>query len=81
MNKFFQDLFSAFIVTSVRETTLGGNQWLEENNRLKWNTEENDIFKTNYSSVPLYSENEDAISVELKPMQIRTFIVKLSPRK
>ncbi|XP_051165376.1 lysosomal alpha-mannosidase [Leptopilina boulardi] len=76
-----QDLFSAFIVTSVRETTLGGNQWLEENNRLKWTSEENEIFKTNDSSVPLNLENASAISVELKPMQIRTFIVKIALRQ
>lgn len=32
-----KDLFSAFEILSYRETTLGANQWLEENHRLSFN--------------------------------------------
>ena len=74
-----QDLFSAFTVASVHETTLGGNQWLEEKDRLKWRPEANEILG-NDSVVPLQSEDKDGMNVLLKPMQIRTFIVKLKLR-
>lgn len=30
----FQDIFTTFQITSLKETTLGGNQWLNENKRL-----------------------------------------------
>ncbi|XP_051165377.1 lysosomal alpha-mannosidase-like [Leptopilina boulardi] len=70
-------LFAAFIVTSVGETTLGGNQWLNKNNRLIWNSNENDNLENNQFFEPLNFTSSDEIIVQLKPMQIRTFIVKL----
>lgn len=33
-----KDLFTAFEIVSVQETTLGGNQWMKDNNRMKFNT-------------------------------------------
>ncbi|KAF7271106.1 hypothetical protein GWI33_015990 [Rhynchophorus ferrugineus] len=33
-----KDLFTAFDVVSLKETTLGGNQWLDDNHRMKFNT-------------------------------------------
>nr|XP_023026878.1 lysosomal alpha-mannosidase-like isoform X2 [Leptinotarsa decemlineata] len=33
-----KDLFAAFEITSLRETTLGANQWLSDNHRLHFNT-------------------------------------------
>ena len=68
-------MFSAFTVTSVDETTLGGNDWIEENKRLKWTLEENNnSFNTMRSN-----KDTDDIIVSLMPMQIRTFIVYISP--
>lgn len=32
----FQNLFSPFEITSIKETTLGANQWLSENERLNF---------------------------------------------
>lgn len=33
-----QNLFVPFTIKSARETTLGANQWIEQNHRLNWNT-------------------------------------------
>ncbi|XP_033224967.1 lysosomal alpha-mannosidase-like [Belonocnema kinseyi] len=75
-----QDLFSTFTVASVFETTLGGNQWLEKKDRLKWTPEANEILE-NDSVLPPESEKLDVVNVLLNPMEIRTFIVKLTPRQ
>ncbi|KAG5895850.1 hypothetical protein JTB14_038276 [Gonioctena quinquepunctata] len=78
-------LFSPFEITSLRETTLGGNQWLADNHRLIFNT-------TNYleDSVPeKFAENRkleepgdsfddrDDMKISLTAMQIRTFIIEI----
>ncbi|XP_033225298.1 lysosomal alpha-mannosidase-like [Belonocnema kinseyi] len=72
-----QDLFSAFTITSVRETTLGGNQWLEDNDRLKWFSDEDFVVGKNYTFKPIVSQNQ--MEVVLMPMQIRTFILDVLP--
>jgi len=75
----FQDLFKPFSIVSARETTLGGNQWLSESHRFEWESESNDIdFTFEDEDLPLSSENdEDALSITLVPMQIRTFIIDI----
>ncbi|XP_060520801.1 lysosomal alpha-mannosidase-like [Cylas formicarius] len=67
-----KDLFSIFDIRSVKETMLGGNQWADDSERLK--------FK---ASDAKYPENDasrqisldDDLNVTLYPMQIRTFIL------
>ncbi|XP_043267242.1 lysosomal alpha-mannosidase isoform X1 [Venturia canescens] len=74
-----QDLFAPFTLLSIHETTLGGNQWIEDVNKLKWYPESNDIdrgFFGNYTS-PL-SVNDFEINVVMKPMEIRTFVIKVA---
>lgn len=50
----FQTLFGPFSINSIRETTLGANQWLSDNQRMDWKLgrplEEfkNDIFESAY---------------------------------
>lgn len=74
-----QDLFAPFTVTSVRETTLGGNQWIEEMNRLKWDIETNEVNKSSFESpaTPILV-GENFINVLMKPMEIRTFVINVS---
>ncbi|XP_026462046.1 lysosomal alpha-mannosidase-like isoform X2 [Ctenocephalides felis] len=79
-----QDLFSAFTVKSLRETTLGGNQWLSEAERFKWKTNDkrarrhgeysNDAktYKMEKHFVPLAGTE-----VTLRPMEIRTFVLEI----
>ena len=75
-----QDLFSTFTITSIEETTLGGNQWLKDLDRMKWEAETNDVLQTQGTSTPLVEIGEGVTNVLLKPMEIRTFIVKTAPR-
>ncbi|GFG40564.1 hypothetical protein Cfor_04486 [Coptotermes formosanus] len=74
-----QDLFKPFSIVSARETTLGGNQWLSESHRFEWKSESNDIDSTlEDEDMPLpSSKDEDALSITLVPMQIRTFIIDI----
>jgi hypothetical protein len=69
-------------VTSARETTLGGNQWLEEMERLRWTSETNEVSREvdeETDSVRTGSiGNGEAINVLLRPMEIRTFVVSVS---
>ncbi|PSN38683.1 hypothetical protein C0J52_08901 [Blattella germanica] len=47
-----QNLFNTFTITEIHETTLAGNQWKEDMNRLVWKT---DTERTE-SSKPIYRE-------------------------
>lgn len=74
-----QDLFSTFSIESITETTLGANQLLSENDPMKWKTDTNDIIEDEQESVQQPVEIQDGvINVTLKPMQIRTFILKVT---
>lgn len=74
---FHQDLFSTFTIESIKETTLGANQLLSENNPLKWETETNDILHDREENMQPVEVHDDVINVLLKPMEIRTFILTL----
>ncbi|KAH1004273.1 hypothetical protein HUJ04_004052 [Dendroctonus ponderosae] len=71
-----QNLFATFTIKSLRETTLGGNQWLEDNERM--------IFKSLYQSDGLnyrpVAEELGEFAVTLNPMEIRTFIIQIEPK-
>jgi hypothetical protein len=75
----FQDLFKPFSIVRAQETTLGGNQWLSESHRFEWKSESNEVDSTlEDADSPLISEkDEDALTITLVPMQIRTFIVDI----
>lgn len=76
---------------TVRETTLGANQWLEEGERLQYSTRENlaELVHPGWTDgtnafnfedeiqVRTGSGNTATFSVTLNPMQIRTFIVSI----
>lgn len=75
---FFQDLFTRFRIDSLKETTLDGNQWLSENIKLKWMAQEND-FQDRDEPTSTDETFIDPKSIMLNPMQIRTFIAKITP--
>ncbi|XP_050306367.1 lysosomal alpha-mannosidase-like [Anthonomus grandis grandis] len=87
-----KDLFGTFEITSARETTLGANQWLEDNDRLQFDTEgriedlrygfNSNMFKNrNYNFVKRQvTVNADSLEVTLQPGQIRTFIVDIQTK-
>ncbi|XP_076427914.1 lysosomal alpha-mannosidase-like isoform X3 [Peromyscus maniculatus bairdii] len=65
-----QNLFQAFIITHLMETTLAANQPLSRASRLKW------ITNTGPTSYPAPSKL-DPTSVTLQPMEIRTFVARV----
>ncbi|XP_076427921.1 lysosomal alpha-mannosidase isoform X4 [Peromyscus maniculatus bairdii] len=65
-----QNLFQAFIITHLMETTLAANQPLSRASRLKW------ITNTGPTSYPVPSKL-DPTSVTLQPMEIRTFVARV----
>ncbi|KAM0728650.1 Lysosomal alpha-mannosidase [Formica fusca] len=72
-----QNLFATFLIQSIKETTLGANQLLSENNRMKWELETNDVILDEEENVQPVEIHNDGIKVLLKPMEIRTFILKV----
>ncbi|XP_040170166.1 lysosomal alpha-mannosidase-like [Anopheles arabiensis] len=68
-----QDLFVNVNVVSLQETTLAGNQWKEESIRLDYGQKQNK--NTNRTVI------ENKFIVELKPMEIRTFVIQLEKKK
>uniref|UniRef100_A0A6E8WBV9 Alpha-mannosidase n=1 Tax=Anopheles coluzzii TaxID=1518534 RepID=A0A6E8WBV9_ANOCL len=68
-----QNLFVNVNVVSLRETTLAGNQWKEDSIRLDYGQ------KDNKNTKRTVIENE--FIVELKPMEIRTFVIQLEKKK
>lgn len=82
----FQDIFQGLNVASIRETTLSANQWQNEATRLHFTpkttnlneinatTEDNDSTNQDNQSS---SDEADDLTIHLKPMEIRTFIVQI----
>ncbi|KAK0079162.1 hypothetical protein PV326_008900 [Microctonus aethiopoides] len=75
------DLFNDFNIVSLRETTLGANQWIESMSRLEWhsrdNNDENNEVNNQTEQVKIEG---NTINVLLKPMEIRTFVLTISKR-
>ncbi|KAI4882355.1 hypothetical protein NFI96_027804, partial [Prochilodus magdalenae] len=71
-----QKLFSTLEVVGVSEMSLAANQWKEDMTRLQWNSSNDEGVK------PLWAGLGDPSSFEitLKPMEIRTFLLKLRQR-
>ncbi|VVC31552.1 Hypothetical protein CINCED_3A003390 [Cinara cedri] len=74
-----EDLFTKFRIVSLRETILGGNQWLSENTKLTWSATTSD----SDDSWPIRTERQllplDPKQILLTPMQIRTFVAEIAP--
>lgn len=70
------DLLADYTITSAVETTLGGNQWASEVSRLPWTTADDhqQPLKVSTKFQPV-----GKTSVTLLPMEIRTFIIQMTP--
>lgn len=85
----FQDVFRGLNVASIRETTLSANQWLDKAKRLQFSSQTTDANEVNTTTGDVTSndnrviedtstDNETAdVTIVLKPMEIRTFVVEL----
>lgn len=68
-----QDIFEPFTIAEFVETTLGGNQRLEDNNRMQFDIlDEN---RTHKRAVVINAIND--FEILLNPMEIRTFIINV----
>jgi lysosomal alpha-mannosidase len=70
-----KSMFSAFDIISAKETSLGANQWVENVKRMTWPVESNEI-KNIPDDIP--KKQDDDLSVTLKPMEIRTYIIDVA---
>ena len=68
----FQNLFTTFNVTSTRQTSLAGNQWVEDVNKLVWKSANDTAREQDSSYVP------GTRAATLKPMEIGTYIVSVA---
>lgn len=59
-----------FKFKSLREATLGGNQWSDEATRFQWTPE--DITKESFKTTVKYKEGD--LNIIIKPMEIKTFV-------
>lgn len=70
-------LFPGFTVVALQETLLGGNQYKSEFNRLPWNVDSMEHSAKNYAVNGVYDDKVRYSAIQLKPMEIRTFVMEL----
>ena len=71
-----KDIFSAYQINTVKEVTLGANLDIEKLDRLEWNVNDNNI----WTEVEEMEEIDlETLLIQLKPMQIRTFMINVTP--
>ncbi|CAG9856046.1 unnamed protein product [Phyllotreta striolata] len=75
-------IFGDYKVEDINETTLGANVWMEDylnrDNKFKWNTQGNETIN---SEMERSAKVKPDGKVTLLPMEIRTFIVKITKTK
>lgn len=81
VNISFDDLFTDFDVVSTEELNLAANQDLKDKKPMKWNIKTLKKLKKELNERNLHDKHRSAkSSIELQPMQIRTFEAKIKPR-
>lgn len=82
------DLYPSFDI-ELREVSLSGNQWIEDFNRLQFKSEttSTDYFQQFASNTTKASSDVkqeffdvDELEITLNPMEIRSFVMSLSPK-
>ncbi|ENN70995.1 hypothetical protein D910_06863 [Dendroctonus ponderosae] len=66
------ELFTTFNIISVRETTLSGNEWIDEARRMRFRSGNQPQVDDEQDQLL----SDDEFEITLKPMQIRTFVIK-----
>jgi hypothetical protein len=74
-------LLTDYTIFSAEETTLGANQWLSDSSRFTWNKISGGN-KEIYGRNPLTNDMKQSnkLAIELQPMEVKTFIVKMTPK-
>lgn len=71
-----KEVFHNFDISTIRETTLAANQWLNESRRFEFKEE----IIQKYTKTER-ANNNDTFNVTLSPMQIRTFAIWLKKKQ
>ncbi len=72
----FQELKSALpFIKAVKETTLGGNQWIEESKRFDWIPRSDQTVEHSYMDDSSSSMSPEENVILLRPMEIKTFLI------
>lgn len=73
-------MFTKFRIVSLKETILGGNQWLSENSKLTWTTANNGSRDRDQPTQTVADKKLvlDPKHIMLTPMQIRTFVAEIT---
>ncbi|XP_046463564.1 lysosomal alpha-mannosidase-like [Daphnia pulex] len=74
------DLLADYTITSAVETTLGANQWASESSRLPWTTADANHQQPLKKVSSKTRQSSGKTSVTLLPMEIRTFIIQMTPK-
>ncbi|XP_073978683.1 lysosomal alpha-mannosidase-like isoform X2 [Rhodnius prolixus] len=69
-----QDLFTTFSIINIKEMMLGGNIPSDRSRRLKWRS-----FNKRNGNIKVQEASFVGNIVTLKPMEIRTFLIKVEP--
>ncbi|CAL8087779.1 unnamed protein product [Orchesella dallaii] len=68
-------------IKSIKETSLGGNQWIEDMKRLEWITSNEKRYGNSAGNFTFLDENRSPLSgseyIMLLPMQFKTYIVEI----
>ncbi|XP_076655119.1 lysosomal alpha-mannosidase II isoform X1 [Halictus rubicundus] len=72
-----QGLLANYNILTCRETTLGANEWVENVKRMQWRAKSNEIVEKLKNDTP----NPIDYFVTLNPMEIKTFLITLEPRR
>jgi len=70
------DIFDVFVIDEVDEMMLGGNVKTSDSNRFHWKVEGEEDTGHEYSQ-----HSQSLPMVELKPMEIRTFLISITRRQ
>ena len=74
---FIKELFIGFDIDDMEEATLDGNLKKSNLKRLKWKSNDEDVD----GSFDYHSSSKSMDRIQIMPMEIRTFIVRLLPSK
>ena len=73
----FQDLFTRFLIVSAYETTLSANRKLSHVQRIIWKSDDVSSSENIERDGSSQMSDIDIHAIDLYPMQIRTFILKV----
>ncbi|XP_076297759.1 lysosomal alpha-mannosidase II [Lasioglossum baleicum] len=69
-------LLANYTILTIRETSLGANEYVDTVERMQWHAESNEILETLEEDL-----GQSSAIVRLNPMDIKTFLISFKPRE